>query len=378
MTIALEELNFENNVDYHYEKFPPNSLDYSQLMTPLANATNAIARFDQMLKNLHNSEFLIAPLRNQEAILSSRMEGTISTMDEILKYEADYEDSEVESPQTRTDIIETILYQRALKHAQKLMDSERPISEWLVRGLHEKLLSLGRGADKKPGEYKSEQNYLADKTKRNILFTPISPEKLNDGMKNLFHFIDSSPEQILIKAALAHVEFEALHPFRDGNGRIGRMLTTLMLWDSKVISAPHFYISGYFEEHKDLYIDKMKEVSKSDNWTSWCVFFLEAVEKQAHKNLCIAESIKELHDEMKEIFRDLLNSRYHDIALEFVFKNPVFRNNKFTSNAGLTQATAHNFTRTLLKENLIRTVEEASGRRPALYAFEPLLKIVRI
>lgn len=124
MAIPTEELNFDNAVDYHYEKFPPSNLDDSRLVTPLAKATDAIARFDQMLKNMHNSEFLIAPLRNQEAILSSRIEGAVSTMDEILQYEADHGYS-TEDGNVRSDVIETILYQRALKIAQKTIEEGR-------------------------------------------------------------------------------------------------------------------------------------------------------------------------------------------------------------------------------------------------------------
>jgi Fic family protein len=378
--IPLTELNFDNAVNYHYDQLPPVRLDYQQLLVPATRATDAVARFDQMLKNMHNSEFLIAPLRNQEAVLSSRMEGTISTMDEILQYEAEYgEDGEDGKFKTRSEVIETLLYQRALRYAQHLIEQEGyPLSDWLIRGLHQKLLSFGRGADKTPGSYKTEQNYLVDKTKRNVLFIPTSPEKLRDGLSTLFNYMANSQEQILIKTALSHVEFEALHPFKDGNGRIGRMLITLMLSESKVIAAPHFYISGYFEENKDLYIDLMRNVSRTGDWTSWTLFFLEAVEHQAIHNLHMAESIKNLYDEMKNVFSEKLASRYHDKALDFVFTNPIFRNNKFTSAAGIPTSTAHSFTKTLLDEGLIITVQPPSGRRPAIYAFEPLMKLIRV
>lgn len=100
----------------------------------------------------------------------------------------------------------------------------------------------------------------------------ISPEKLQDGLDSLFEYVGKSEEQILIKTAISHVEFEALYPFRDGNGRIGRMLITLMLWDAGIISAPHFYVGGYLEEEKDLYVDRMRRVSKDDDWTGWYGF----------------------------------------------------------------------------------------------------------
>jgi Fic family protein len=378
MGITINDLNFDNAVHYHYDQFPPKDLNYQKIMHQLIRATDAIARFDQMLKKMHNSEILLAPLRNQEAVISSRMEGTISTMDEILKYEADYEENQKEQQNTRSDVIETILYQRALKAAQKSLEQGQSLSPFLIKSAHQYLLSFGRGAQKTPGQYKNEQNYLVDRMKKNILFVPISPEKLVDGLDNLFKYIEESEDPVLIKTAIAHIEFEALHPFKDGNGRIGRMLITLMLWSRGVISAPHFYISGYFEENKDQYIDMMRNVSEKSDWSDWCIFFLRAVEQQAIRNLEISEDISMLYNQMKQKFSDALSSKYSVQALDYIFTNPVFRNNKFTSDSGIPASTAARFTRILLDENLLVPIEEPSGRRAALYAFEPLLKLVRV
>jgi len=378
MAMPPNELNFENAVDYHYDKFPPCQIDYARLLSQLVKATAAIARYDQMLKSMHNSEILLAPLRSQEAVISSRMEGTVSTMDEILKYEADFGEDGKESTTTRSEVIETFLYQKALTSAQRAIESGQPLSPFLIKAAHQRLLSFGRGAAKTPGQYKTEQNYLADKTKRNILFVPIKPELLQDGMDKLFKYIEESDHPALLKAAISHVEFEALHPFKDGNGRIGRMLITLLLWRSGVISAPHFYISGYFEEHKDLYVDTMRAVSEKDDWTSWCILFLEAVEAQAIRNLAIAENVRALYEQMKQEFSNALASKWSVNALDYVFTNPVFRNNRFTHHGGIPPASAARFTRVLLEHNLLRTLEEPSGRRSALYAFEPLLELVRV
>ena len=373
------EFNLKNATNYHYDKFPPRSLDLSQLVGPLVKATDALARYDQMIKKmLHNSEIFLAPLRSQEAVISSRMEGTVSTMDEILQYEAEHDDDTENTTNVRSEVVETILYQRALKATQNALEDGYPISQSLIKSIHQRLLSHGRGSSKTPGEFKNEQNYIADRFKRNILFIPVSPEKLQDGLDKLFQYIEHSTDLPLIKICITHVEFEALHPFKDGNGRIGRMLITLMLWTSEIISEPHLYISGYLEENKDLYIDTMRNVSENDDWEGWCVFFLEAIENQAIKNLTISEEIVRLYNEMKEIFEDALSSKYHQKALDFVFKNPVFRNNKFTKDSGIPAASAARFTRLLLEKNLIITKEEASGRKPALYSFEPLMELVRV
>jgi len=371
-------LNTDNAVNYHYGEFPPSNLNFGDLVSSLVSSTDALARYDQMLKNLHNSEILLAPLRNQEAVISSRMEGTISTLDEILKYEADQDVQVGDHKRVRSEVIETFLYARALKSTQNALEKGYPFSQSLIKGIHQQLLSYGRGSSKSPGKYKNEQNYLADKVRKKVSFIPISPEKLQDGMDSLFKYFEQSTHPPIIKTGIAHLEFEALHPFLDGNGRIGRMLITLMLWRSGTISAPHFYISGYLEENKESYIDTMRDVSRNGDWENWCLFFLNAVEDQANSNLNISVTIRSLYEEMKIMFSDSLSSKYSMHALDFVFTNPVFRNNKFTSKSGIPASTAARFTRILVDNNLLKTVEEASGRRPALYSFEPLMDLVRV
>ncbi|BAQ62139.1 hypothetical protein GM3708_2545 [Geminocystis sp. NIES-3708] len=370
--------NLSNAVNYHYDRFPPHHLDYEKFVMSLVKATDAVARYDQMLKNMHNSEILLAPLRNQEAIISSRMEGTISTMDEILKYEADYNNETELTQNVRSEVIETLLYQRSLKSAQKAIQDGYPLTQSLIKSIHQRLLSFGRGASESPGEFKNEQNYIGDNWKRNISFIPISPEKLQDGLDQLFKYINDNQHPILVKTAIAHIEFEALHPFKDGNGRIGRMLITLMLWHFGAISEPHFYISSYLENNKDRYIYELRNVSLNNDWERWCNFFLEAIAKQAIRNLTIAENIKNLYEEMKVIFAEILSSKWSVNALDYIFRNPVFRNNRFTSNSGIPSATAARFTRKLVEEDLLKVLEEASGRKPALYSFEPLMQLVRV
>lgn len=372
-----KSLNLEHAIYYHDGKFPPQSIDLAKILPALLSATDAISRYDQMLKNLHNNEILLAPLRNQEAVISSRMEGTISTMDEILQYEADFADDEY-SPQVRSDIIETLLYQRTLKNAQQAMMAGYPLSISLLKTMHEQLLSYGRGANKSPGEFKKEQNYLADTISRHILFVPISPEQLPDGLERLFEYINHDSNPILLKTAVSHLEFEALHPFQDGNGRIGRMLITLMLWSAGVISAPHFYISGYFEEHKNRYVDLMRQVSQTGDWNEWVIFFLEAIAHQSAKNLHIAESIVELYEEMKAVFSDIISSKHAISVLDYVFTNPVFRNSSLSQKLNIAPTTANRYTKALHEQGILMISEEASGRTSTRYSFERLMNLVRV
>jgi Fic family protein len=373
------ELDLSTAVQYHLGKFPPRHLDYARLMPGLLAATDALARYDQMLRGMHNSELFLAPLRGQEAVISSRMEGTISTLDEILQLDAEFgEDDEGAAAEYRSDVIETILYRRALNTAQFSLERGQPLSEALIKSLHRQLLSFGRGAAKSPGLYKREQNYIGARGSLSVTFVPIPPEHLVSGMGALFDLMSDKRVPVLLRTALAHAEFEALHPFEDGNGRVGRMLITLMLWQGRAISAPHLYISRFFEDNKEAYLHSLREVSTSDDWESWCLFFLQAVERQAVTNLDVAIAIREFYEDMKVRFADLLSSKYAVAALDYLFTSPVFTNSRFTKNAGIPSQTATRFSRLLLQEGLLEVVRPASGRRAATYRFEPLRELVRV
>ncbi len=309
-------------------------------------------------------------------MVSSRIEGTVATLDEVLDYEAEAEGGEGHAPY-RQEVIEVFSYGRAMNHAQRLVEQGLPLCGRFIKEAHGRLLFFGRGADKQPGSFKRDQNFVVDRTKRQVLFVPISPQQLDDGIAKLERFIHNEEIEPLVQTALAHVEFEALHPFKDGNGRVGRMLITLMLWDKKLISAPHFYASGPIERRKDEYIDRLRLVSMDQQWTEWCLFFLGLIEEQASENLKAAETIVQLYEAMKVRFREELVSQWSIPALDFIFSRPVFRNSAFTRDSGIPRPTAARFTKVLAERGLLTTVEAAAGRRPALYAFEPLLQLVR-
>lgn len=364
-------------VKYHYGTFPPSKLDYERLIDPVSTAMASLARYDQMLAGMHNSEILLAPLRNQEAVVSSRMEGTISTLDEILRIDA--EDSGGDSnafDNARSDAVETLLYARAMLRMQGQMEDGQPLSEFLIRSAHQMLLSFGRGRNMSPGAYKTEQNAIGERRNK-ISFLPISPESLPSGMQSLMSFIHDNPMNKLLKTAISHVEFEALHPFKDGNGRIGRMMITLMLWEYGLIRRPHFYVSAFFEELRDEYIEAMRQVSAAGAWTEWCIFFLQGLHEQATRNIDTAKHILALYEDMKARFREELNSQWSVDALDFMFTNPTFRNNRFTASTRIPAHVAKTMTRKLREAGLIVQVAPPSGRRPAMYSFKPLIDLVR-
>ena len=377
--MAIKPYDLTDAVSYHHGAFPPASLDYEVLLGPLEEAAASLARYDAKMSGMVNSELFLAPLRRQDAVTSSRMEGTISTIEELYRLEAE-EDAGSADPyrEARNDDVETLLYSRALRNAQQALAEGAPLGEHLIRTAHQQLLSFGRGARKRPGSYKVEQNYIGDERRGKIQYVPISPEHLGPAMVTLVRYINESTMRPLIRTAIAHVEFEALHPFEDGNGRIGRMLITLMLWKLGVLHQPNFFVSGYFEANKDAYIERMRAVSANGDWTGWVSFFLEAMHAQATVNIQTADAIFRLHGEMRERFREVLNSQFHDQALDFVFASPVFRNDRFVDRSGIPPTTARALSRRLVDAGLLRTLQPAAGRRAALYTFDPLLDLLKV
>lgn len=359
--------------------FPPDTLDLTRLIGPQTDAAMALVRYDTELRQLPRSELLLAPLRARDAVVSSRMEGTISTLEEVLRLEADASDEGLPATAREADL-EVALYARALRQAEDTLRTGYGLSGHVVKNAHRTLLFTGRGARNRPGEYKAEQNYIGNRKARRIDYIPIPPQHLDAGMETLFRFanLDRKDDGILplLRVALVHAEFEALHPFEDGNGRLGRMLIPLMLWQQGLLSAPHFFVSDYFERYKDDYIERLRMVSAKGEWSEWCAFFCTAICAQANANSETIGQIKAHYEDMRERFRDVLRSRWSTDALDYIFANPIFRNNRFKRNAGIPPQTANAFTNKLVDEGLLRVLIPPAGRAPGMYAFPSLLDIV--
>lgn len=373
------DYDFSKAVDYHYGRFPPANIDFQRVLDPVSRAATALARYDTILQTLHKSDLLLAPLRRREAVISSRIEGTVATLDEVMELEAEEDDDDIGEPVQRhsSEAVEVLAYTRALYQAQREMADGLPISGRIIRSAHKRLLSTGRGSEKRPGEFKEDQNYIVDKTTKKVLFVPADPLRFPDLFGRLEAYINDDNLNPLLQAAISHVEFEALHPFKDGNGRVGRMLVTLMLWSRGLISSPHFYVSGQFEAMKDEYIDRMRYVSERNEWTEWCIFFLQALSVQAEENINTAQNITGLYNEMKRTFAEVTRSRWATTALDYIFSKAIFRNSAFVHDAGIPPQTAHRITNALAERGILTQLRSPAGRRSALFAFEPLLKLVR-
>jgi Fic family protein len=217
--------------------------------------------------------FLYAYIR-REAVLSSQIEGTQSSLSDLLLFEVD-----AAPGAPFDDVVEVSNYVAALEHALTRMHDGFPLSNRLLREVHACLLSRGRGADKQPGEFRTSQNWIGGTRPGNARFVPVPPDMLGDGMTELERFIhdESAGIPVLAKTALAHVQFETLHPFLDGNGRVGRLLIALMLAREGILHEPLLYLSLYFKQHRDEYYRLLDRVRTHGDWEAWLDFFLEGV-----------------------------------------------------------------------------------------------------
>jgi len=236
-----------------------------------------------------------------------------------------------------------------------------------------------RGARQKHGPGKLQEEPERDRspgsTEETATFIPIGPDKLAVGMAKWERYLHSDQPDPLVQLALVHAEFEALHPFTDGNGRLGRMLIPLFLYERQIINQPDFYISEYLERHREAYYEGLLAVSRDDNWTGWCVFFLKALSSQAVENTRKARSIMELYEEIKVWIGAKVRSRYGVSAIDYLFRKLIFRVSHFVNSQDIPSPSARRILN-MIRDDLLLELLPASGRRSAVYAFPRLLDIV--
>lgn len=360
---------------YHYNQFPPITLEWDKLSPLLGPTRAAVAHYDGVLSAVPNADVSLSPLTTQEAVLSSRIEGTQATMGEVLEYEAAGDTGKYDENR-KADIFEVLNYRSAMREAEKLL-KELPLSQRVIKNVHEVLLSGVRGQNKSPGEYRRIPNWIGPQgcSIETAYFVPISAEKLPDGINAWEKFIHADYLDSLVQLALLHVEFEALHPFLDGNGRLGRMLVPLFMWQKQIISRPTFYISAVFERDREAYYTHLRAVSQDGAWTEWCIFFLQALQAQADENTRKAKGILDLYEKMKNAIPALLNSQHVIQAVDWIFNVPIFSGSTFVHEAGIPEATARRILPLLAEASILKIIAPASGRRAAVYSFPALLNL---
>ena len=365
-------------VFYHAGRFPPEGkLVWPPLLPLLGPAAMALGRYDELLGRVPNPRLLLAPLMTREAVLSSRIEGTQATMGDVLQFEAGQEPA---SPRRQDDINEVLNYCAAMGQAEKLLTrggGTLPLCQRVLKAAHKVLMQGVRGANKSPGAYRRIPNWIGPPgcDRGEARFVPIAADQLPQAMDAWERAIHSEAPDQLVQLAILHAEFEALHPFLDGNGRLGRMLIPLFLWQAELIRAPVFTMSAHLEAHRDAYYDRLLAVSRDDDWTGWCHFFLDAIQQQAEDNLTKAQGILDLYDAMKEQVISLTRSQYAIPALDWLFRRPIFKSTDFTNQADIPTPTARRILTCLRDNNICTTMAEARGQRAAVLAFPQLLAI---
>jgi Fic family protein len=353
---------------------PPSSkaLDVASLQAILAEANQAVGRLDGMTSALPDLKLFLYSYVRKEAVLSSQIEGTQSSLSDLLLYE------NAETPGVPLgDVQEVSNYVAALNHGLKRMRDGFPLSLRLIREIHEVLLSKGRGSHAQPGEFRKSQNWIGGTRPGNAAYVPPPPEYVLDCMGQLETFIhqEGSSLPLLIRAGLVHAQFESIHPFLDGNGRVGRLLITFMLCAEEVLREPVLYLSLFFKKHRRLYYDRLNGTRGSEGWSEWLDFFLQGVRDTANQAARMAVSIDRLFRKDKEKIE--LFGRGAASALliyQYAQANPLFSIKNAAREMKVSFPTTSSAVARMSKAGILR--ESSGKRRDRLFLYENYLDIL--
>ena len=358
----------------HLQPLPPQSLQLEPLVWQIGKANALLSRYDGLLESIVNPQVLLAPLVMKEAELSSRIEGTMATANEAYQKEAGREFS----VEKEADILEVLNYRMTLQLAAEYIES-RPINIHLIRQMHETLMRNVRGVQFQTGAFRKTQNWIGPKgcSIEEASYVPPPPDQLPGHLETFEEYLSSKYEKPdpIVRAAFLHAQFELIHPFDDGNGRIGRLLIPLYLTRIGSLTRPSFYISGYFESHRSEYLDRLNAISSRGDWMGWIEFFLIAVIEQAQQNIVLVQSISQLYEDKKNELLTLLRSAKAIPLLDFLFNHPVFYAPDVHRTLDIQRARAANYIQVLHKEGVLQEIVPARGRQGAILAFDSLLEI---
>ena len=358
------------------QKLPHDDVKWEPLIPLIGQANRALAHYDGILYGVPNPAVLLSPLTTQEAVLSSRIEGTQATLGDVLKFEAG-EEPKLES--RRLDIQEIVNYRQALKEAEQEL-KKRPFTLNLLLNLHSTLLDSVRGRDKGRGRFRTIQNWIGanDSLMENAAYIPPEPKLLPELLDNWEKYYHMERPDPLVQLAVVHAQFEIIHPFVDGNGRLGRILIPLFLFERGILRQPMFYLSEYLESHRDEYIDALRSLSEKSGaeWNRWITFFLTALIEQAKQNSKKARDILELYESLKTRVIELTHSQYAVPMLDLLFKRPILRSSDLLSHKTMpSKPMVMNLLGKLKKEGILKVVAEGSGRRPQVLALAELINL---
>jgi len=362
----------DKEIEYKHfkpDKLPLANLDWRKFIGLIGKANAEVARFDGLLDSILNPAVLLSPLTTKEAVLSSRIEGTQATMRDVLEFEAD----PLKQTKKYDDIQEVLNYRKAMNFAIKEMRSIG-FTLRLLREMHAILLSGVRGKERDPGNFRREDVYVGMPGKPR--YVPPKHQDITEHLKNFEIYANSNDQDFVVQLAIIHAQFEIIHPFADGNGRMGRIIMPLFLYHKDVLSTPMLYLSEYFEMHRDEYYKRLQDISDNGNWEDWIIYFLEAVIQQSRQNIKKAKEIQSLYNQKKQRIKELTHSQFSIDTLDFLFKNPIFSATQFRDGSSIPKASVGRILQILTKGEVVKILEKGSGKRPTKYAFIKLLKII--
>ena len=339
----------------------------------IERANRALGRLDGVTTLLPDTQLFLYLYVRKEAVLSSQIEGTQSSMSDLLLYE-----NEEVPGVPMDDVVEVSNYVAALNHGLERLEEGFPLSLRLIREIHGILLREGRGSEKQPGEFRQSQNWFGGDRPGNAIYVPPPPHKVMDCMGDLEKFLHDDPvrKPTLIKAGLAHVQFETIHPFLDGNGRVGRLLVTLLLCEEGALTKPILYLSLYLKANRDRYYELLQNVREQGAWEEWLRFFLRGVQETSNQAVDAARSILELFEEDRVKIRDNLG-RAANSALrvhEHLQENPIVTTARASEKMAISRPT---ITTALGNLQDLGIVREMTGKeRYRVYAYDDYLSIL--
>src|SRR4030042_4317668 len=358
---------------YIPEKLPINlsTLNWQNVAKKVSEASAELSYYNGILQSIINPAIFLSPLEIKEAVLSSRIEGTITTVDEVLKYEVNLKP---DSLSKENDILEVLNYRRANRFAKEWLKNDFPFNLTLICATQNELIQGARGKEKHPGEIRKEQVWIGPKdcSIEEASYIPPEPLGLKAHLGNLIDYMNLADLEVLIQTAIMHAQFEIIHPFSDGNGRTGRILIPLFLWCKGRISAPMFYISEYFDENRDQYVENLRKISAAKDWERWILFFLDAISIQSKRNSEKANQVLSLYNRMRTKIIDLTKSPHAMSVLDSLFITPIMRPPDFIKHSRLEPKSAHRIIAKLKSEKILVTIQKHSGRSPEVLIFEEL------
>ena len=333
---------------------PPN-LDWSSLLVmALSEAERDLSRLATLAGAFPFPRLLVQPFMRREAVLSSRIEGTRATLAELYTYES----AQLSFLEPDSDVREVHDYVAALDYGLERMKT-LPISLRLIRELHEKLLQGVRGGNLTPGEFRRTQNWIgpAGSTIMTATYVPPPVDEMNQALGDLEKFTQTSTDvPALARAAMIHYQFEAIHPFLDGNGRVGRLLIALLLTEWNILSQPLLNLSAYFERYRQEYYDHLLAVSQRGDWEAWLRFFLRGVSSQSRDSITRMERLGSIRSRYQPLVEAEKNSERMTAVVDFLFGRPIFNAKQLAEELNIPFKTSRQYIEKLVEAGILREI----------------------